>query len=558
MHTEQNCDVLIIGASMAGSCLARQLSLQLPQLKIVQIERKTEFGAWVGESTIEVFYDYCVRTLKLGHYLESTCLSKHGLRFFFDSPEKDLRLTEMSEMGRSWHLPIPSFQVDRAKFDQDLVDMNLKGGIEVHLGVKVKNIEIDKENGHQVQTSNGTFRCRYLVDAAGFGSPLSRKIANVRKDDPEHPIGSYWGRYEGCPNFDDLGDDQWHKKVNYTSRFLSTNHFMYRGYWVWVIPLNQHSVSIGVCFRRDMQKLAFKNGEQMDEFFKSHTALNQVIGSGRCVDFAGLKVPQRLAEKPFSEDRWFMTGMSAGFVDAMFSNSCSYLADMNHLIGDAIKADLQDTEKQFISRIKHYNLYSNVWYETVKASVQGMYSGNFDVQMGIYMPNLFGYFGTSLPSSMSGLKTLTASAIDHADGCACSLEAISIQQNSAAAVPRLLRQVNEFLEFAKRYDPKMTNNRGEFYESSPPYSILKLALDPHAPRPEGEDLRIQVFSYEFGMRYFLKRMADLVGVKISDVALNALVETLYSNDLSLNEAFEKLLPDFNYSYNLPDRSAVGG
>lgn len=82
------CDVLIIGASMAGSCLARHLKLRHPEMAITVIDKKREFDYGVGESMLEVFWDYAAKDLKLGPYLDSNFVSKHGLRFFFDNAEK--------------------------------------------------------------------------------------------------------------------------------------------------------------------------------------------------------------------------------------------------------------------------------------------------------------------------------------------------------------------------------------------------------------------------------------------------------------------------------------
>ena len=59
-HAETLCDVLIIGSSMAGACLARQLKIKHPRLNIVVLEKKKQFDHWVGESTLESFWDYAV------------------------------------------------------------------------------------------------------------------------------------------------------------------------------------------------------------------------------------------------------------------------------------------------------------------------------------------------------------------------------------------------------------------------------------------------------------------------------------------------------------------
>src|SRR5262245_57254147 len=101
MENEKQCDVLIIGGALAGGCLARQLILQQPDLKIVVVEKKTKFDWWIGESTVTPWGDYAVRHLQLGPYLWKNHMMKHGLRFFFDSPDKQLPLEEMSEIGRT-------------------------------------------------------------------------------------------------------------------------------------------------------------------------------------------------------------------------------------------------------------------------------------------------------------------------------------------------------------------------------------------------------------------------------------------------------------------------
>ena len=100
MAETDNCDVLIIGAGMAGGLLARQLTVEQPELKIVLVDKKTDFDWHIGESTVEVFDDYAVRNCKLGPYLASKHIVKHGLRFWFDSPQRDLPMSELSEQGR--------------------------------------------------------------------------------------------------------------------------------------------------------------------------------------------------------------------------------------------------------------------------------------------------------------------------------------------------------------------------------------------------------------------------------------------------------------------------
>lgn len=76
------CDVLVIGGGMAGSCMALQLKSRMPQLSVTLVEKKKKFDYWVGESTVEMWDDYMTRVLGLGPYLEKHTMQKHGLRFF--------------------------------------------------------------------------------------------------------------------------------------------------------------------------------------------------------------------------------------------------------------------------------------------------------------------------------------------------------------------------------------------------------------------------------------------------------------------------------------------
>src|SRR5689334_5934711 len=125
-------DVIIAGGGIAGGFLARQLRRQKPELDILVLESKPVIDDFkVGESTVEVAASYMIRRLELGTYLYQHQLPKNGLRFFFDSPRKDLPLPRMSEIG-SDHMPFhPSFQLERARLERDLVTMNRAAGAEV-------------------------------------------------------------------------------------------------------------------------------------------------------------------------------------------------------------------------------------------------------------------------------------------------------------------------------------------------------------------------------------------------------------------------------------------
>ena len=105
----------------------RQLRREQPNVSVAVFERETERTYKVGESTVEIAANYLVRRLGLSTYLYKEHLPKNGLRFFFDTEGHDAELTEMSEIGVHAFPPCPSFQVDRARLERDLLRMNADG-----------------------------------------------------------------------------------------------------------------------------------------------------------------------------------------------------------------------------------------------------------------------------------------------------------------------------------------------------------------------------------------------------------------------------------------------
>ena len=86
---------------MAGRFAGAATSLEQPDLRVIVVDQKTEFDVWAGEFGRSRCLTTMRWTCRLGPYLAAEHIVKHGLRFWFDSPGKDLRMSELSEQGRS-------------------------------------------------------------------------------------------------------------------------------------------------------------------------------------------------------------------------------------------------------------------------------------------------------------------------------------------------------------------------------------------------------------------------------------------------------------------------
>src|SRR4030066_689112 len=121
MPVQTDFDVVICGGGLAGLTLARHLKLELPKLSVAVIDRLTrplpEAAFKVGESSIELGTYYLGQVLKLDRYFRTRHLPKLGLRFFIGKSHSPIE--ERPETGNTLFPPVPSYQIDRGRLEND-------------------------------------------------------------------------------------------------------------------------------------------------------------------------------------------------------------------------------------------------------------------------------------------------------------------------------------------------------------------------------------------------------------------------------------------------------
>ena len=371
-------DVAIVGGGMAGGFLARQLRRTLPGARIGLFERSTEHGYKVGESTVEISSHYMTRRLGLARYLYERHLPKNGLRYFFDGPERDGALEELSEIG-TVNLPFhPAFQVDRARLDADLLEMNARDGVEVRRGVRVVDVELGRGGAlHRFAVEGPAGRepatARWLVDASGRTGLLSRALG-LRVREEAHPIRAVWGRFEGVADIDDRRDEAFNARVRFTSRGLSTVHFCYPGYWIWFIPLRGGLVSVGFVGHPPGDASALRSAEGFRAFLASHRAVGELLADAKLVDLAHFKNLSYGTERVFDADRFAMVGEAASFADPLYSPGADFIALENDFVTDLVERDLADVgEEQLARRVALYDGFIRFRHEAAMRLYRGLY-----------------------------------------------------------------------------------------------------------------------------------------------------------------------------------------
>ncbi|MEX0810604.1 MAG: FAD-dependent monooxygenase [Chitinophagales bacterium] len=342
-------DVVILGGGLAGLTLSLQLKQSKPDISILVLEKRKANAAnaahKVGESTVELGTYYLREVLDLKDYMDKFQLPKHGLRFFF-SPKHKENIEERVELGPREFLPVPSHQIDRGVFENDLVDISRENGNEVFLNARVKTVDFG-DTSHEVSFShNGAdekITCRWVVDATGRNAFLKRKLNFTQ--DISHDVNAVWFRLNTKIDIEDWSDDkEWLGKVKPGLRYLSTVHLMDKGYWVWIIPLVTGCTSIGI-----VADPAFHPFDKISRFDKAMEWLAEhepqchkmlEVHKDKLLDFKFLKHYAHGCGQVYSENRWGVTGEAGFFLDPLYSPGTDFIAINNSWLNDLIIRDL--------------------------------------------------------------------------------------------------------------------------------------------------------------------------------------------------------------------------
>ena len=365
---------------MAGSLLARQLSRTLPGRRIAVFDKKTRFPLNIGESMVEIASNYFVRRLGLGSYLYDRHYPKNGLRFFFDTPEKDLPLQAMSEIGSAGAPHVPAFQIDRSRLEADLIDMNRNAGIDVRLGTKVEKLELGREGrNHRLVVSEDDgrteeFETRWLVDASGRNRMVARlENLNVPVNDLDN--ASVWGWFEGVTDIDSLGPDSFRERVHWTPRRLSTLHFLGRGYWIWFIPLQNGLTSIGFVCDRGCFDPSWRTPEGFLGFLCEHRAVATLLQNAKLIETQCFMHLAYGTRRFYSPDRWALVGEASAFPDPFYSPGADFISLGNDFTADLIVRDLEGEDAEATqARVELYEGFMQFRVEAAMRLYRDQYS----------------------------------------------------------------------------------------------------------------------------------------------------------------------------------------
>ncbi|HEY3781964.1 MAG TPA: tryptophan 7-halogenase [Fimbriimonadaceae bacterium] len=313
------CDVAIIGGGPGGSTIGTFLKKYNPGLKVEIFEREVFPRDHVGESHLPLI-SYYLDEMGAWDKIEAAGFPiKIGATYKWGKTN-DLWDFDFLLGGQLREAPRPAkfenerkftaFQVDRAIYDEILLDHAKELGCSVHEGVGVSKVHRSGDRVENLELKTGEMvTARYYIDASGH-SGLLRRAMDV---EVEYPTGlqniavwDYWQNAEWAENIGIGGTRVQVMSVGYG--------------WIWFIPLGPTRTSIGLVMPVDFYKNAKKKPEDLYlEALASEPRITELTKNAtREYKLGTTKDWSFIAKKMYGEN-WFLVGESSGFADPILA-----------------------------------------------------------------------------------------------------------------------------------------------------------------------------------------------------------------------------------------------
>lgn len=385
MTRESNYDLVILGSGIAGSMLGSILARNGRKPLLLDAGTHPRFA--IGEATtpdtsfrfklLSVKYDvpeiYNLSTFhRLRDHVSPACGVKRSFSFLYhrDGEEQDPK--ESHQYPTLAPPTGPDCHFFRQDTDAYMLSTALCYGCEVRQATRAEDIEFGGDSVLITTDRGEKIRTDYVVDAAGFRSPLAQMF-ELREDPDTLRTNSrtIFTHMVGVKLMDQVGKpfDEYELKYPLSQ---GTLHHIFEGGWFWIIPFNNHKeavnplCSVGLCLNRELHPENGKDPEE--EFFEF---VNRFPAVARQFEGATVARPwvstdrMQYCSKRVVGDRFCLLAHAGGFIDPLFSSGLAltaYMVDMlsNRLLdafetGDFSTENFEDVDKCFRAGLKHYD-----------------------------------------------------------------------------------------------------------------------------------------------------------------------------------------------------------
>ncbi len=321
-HNTYSVDVLIIGGGPAGSTVGTLLKKYRPSLRILILEKELFPRDHVGESQLP-FISSILDEMGAWTKVEAAGFPiKIGATYRWGISDK-LWDFEFLSHGKFEPVPRPAtydgqrretaFQVDRAVYDQILLDHAQSVGCEVRQqtrvvrvnksGDAIDNIEVEGPDGPQ------KISARHYVDSSGY-SGIVRKAFGVETEVPTNLQNiAIWDYWQGA---------EWAVNVGIEGTRVQILSLGYG--WVWYIPLGNNRTSVGLIVPASYYKeVGLSPAALYAKALGGDKIVAHLLRNAKAEDKLRSTSDWSFLAERMTGQNWFLAGEAAGFADPILA-----------------------------------------------------------------------------------------------------------------------------------------------------------------------------------------------------------------------------------------------
>lgn len=369
---EQRVDVVVVGGGPAGSTAGSLIRKYNPDISVLILEKEKFPREHVGESQLPPIGPI-LNEMGVWDKVEAANFPiKVGATYRWGS-SPDLWDFEFLPLDKFHDEPRPAkfagqrlftaFQVERARYDQILLDHAAELGCEVREGTQVTGVDHEGGRINSISTNAGdTIRAKHYLDCSGYTGVLRRGLGvgvEVPTQLKNMAVWDYWSNAD------------WAVEIGVGGTRVQV--LSIASGWIWFIPLGPTRTSIGyICPVEHYKKTGLTPAELYDQALKQEPRVQEL-----CKNAAPDGMVRTTKDWSFIADKivgenWFLVGESAGFADPVLAGGLTlthsaarevaYIILAEHEGFGEMKWLKRSHETTQVNRIKQYIRFADFWY----------------------------------------------------------------------------------------------------------------------------------------------------------------------------------------------------
>lgn len=351
-------DVVIIGAGPSGAVAAAMLADRGHHVVVLEKQHFPRFS--IGESLLPQSMIYLEQAGLLDAVRQAGFQLKDGAAFCSRENYEDFCFAEKFTEGYQ-----TTYQVERAKFDNLLIEEAARKGAQVFYGHTITTADFSQQptiGYRNEQGETGEITSRFVLDASGFGRVLPRLLAlDVPSDFPvRHSLFTHVKDNISDPAFD-------------RNKILITVHPEQKDVWFWLIPFANGKSSLGAVAKPDFLATIPGDEEQV---------LNALVAEtpnlNRLLEQAELILPPRSLQgyscnvKSLHGPGFALLGNAGEFLDPVFSSGVTIALKSANLaalcLSDQLQGKTVDWQQDYAEPlslgVETFRVFVEAWYDT--------------------------------------------------------------------------------------------------------------------------------------------------------------------------------------------------